>query len=120
MNTLLTIIHGLAVGILVSAPMGPIGMLCIQRRDREFRKSGGESRSRYRSRFSRHCGILARSVVVLEILGGGHVEESMHDVGPELMWGGGPGASSSSQQTKVIQHPQCFNRPQYIALSTHP
>ena len=27
MNTLLTIIHGLAIGILVSAPMGPIGML---------------------------------------------------------------------------------------------
>src|SRR5690349_18908591 len=26
-----------------------LGMLCIQRRDREFRKSGGESRSRYRS-----------------------------------------------------------------------
>ena len=40
MNTLLTIIHGLAVGILVSAPMGPIGMLCIQRTLNKGRLSG--------------------------------------------------------------------------------
>ncbi len=40
MNTLLTIIHGLAIGILVSAPMGPIGMLCIQRTLNKGRRSG--------------------------------------------------------------------------------
>ena len=40
MNTLLTIIHGLAIGILVSAPMGPIGMLCIQRTLNKGRVSG--------------------------------------------------------------------------------
>ena len=32
--------RGLAIGILVSAPMGPVGMLCIQRTLNKGRKSG--------------------------------------------------------------------------------
>lgn len=35
-----TILHGMAVGILMSAPMGPIGMLCIQRTLNKGRASG--------------------------------------------------------------------------------
>ena len=31
MEIVKVIIAGLAIGILISAPMGPIGMLCIQR-----------------------------------------------------------------------------------------
>ena len=38
--TLYTIIRGLAIGILVSAPMGPIGILCIQRTLNKGRWSG--------------------------------------------------------------------------------
>ena len=38
--TLYTIIRGLALGILVSAPMGPIGILCIQRTLNKGRWSG--------------------------------------------------------------------------------
>ena len=37
---LYTIIRGLAIGILVSAPMGPIGVLCIQRTLNKGRWSG--------------------------------------------------------------------------------
>lgn len=40
MDLLETIIHGFIVGILVSAPMGPIGMLCIQRTLNKGRLSG--------------------------------------------------------------------------------
>ena len=41
MNLVLyTIIRGLAIGILVSAPMGPIGVLCIQRTLNKGRWSG--------------------------------------------------------------------------------
>lgn len=40
MDILLTIFHGIAVGILISAPMGPIGMLCIQRTLNKGRASG--------------------------------------------------------------------------------
>ena len=38
--TLYTIIRGLAIGILVSAPMGPIGILCIQRTPNKGRWPG--------------------------------------------------------------------------------
>lgn len=35
-----TILRGLAIGIIISAPMGPIGMLCIQRTLNSGRKAG--------------------------------------------------------------------------------
>ena len=37
---LYTIIRGFAIGVLVSAPMGPIGVLCIQRTLNKGRWSG--------------------------------------------------------------------------------
>ena len=37
---LYTILRGLAIGILISAPMGPIGVLCIQRTLNNGRRSG--------------------------------------------------------------------------------
>ena len=40
MDILIAILHGLAIGILVSAPMGPIGMLCIQRTLNKGRVAG--------------------------------------------------------------------------------
>lgn len=40
MDILLIILEGMAIGILVSAPMGPIGMLCIQRTLNKGRASG--------------------------------------------------------------------------------
>lgn len=40
MDILLIILEGLAIGILISAPMGPIGMLCIQRTLNKGRASG--------------------------------------------------------------------------------
>ena len=40
MSILLSIVEGLVIGILISAPMGPIGMLCIQRTINKGRASG--------------------------------------------------------------------------------
>ena len=40
MEIVKVIIAGLAIGILISAPMGPIGMLCIQRTLNKGRASG--------------------------------------------------------------------------------
>ena len=40
MSILLSIVEGLVIGILISAPMGPIGMLCIQRTIYTGRASG--------------------------------------------------------------------------------
>ena len=40
MEMLLAIIHGLAIGVIVSAPMGPTGMLCIQRTLNKGRAAG--------------------------------------------------------------------------------
>lgn len=40
MEMLLIILEGLAIGILISAPMGPVGMLCIQRTLNKGRASG--------------------------------------------------------------------------------
>lgn len=40
MDILFAIIHGIAIGVLISAPMGPIGMLCIQRTLNKGRLSG--------------------------------------------------------------------------------
>lgn len=40
MDILLIILEGMAIGVLVSAPMGPIGMLCIQRTLNKGRASG--------------------------------------------------------------------------------
>lgn len=40
MDILLAIIHGVAIGVLISAPMGPIGMLCIQRTLNKGRLAG--------------------------------------------------------------------------------
>lgn len=37
---LVAILHGFVIGILVSAPMGPIGMLCIQRTLNKGRRAG--------------------------------------------------------------------------------
>ena len=39
-NLILMLLRGLAIGILVSAPMGPVGMLCIQRTLDKGRKAG--------------------------------------------------------------------------------
>lgn len=38
--TIYTIIRGVAIGVLVSAPMGPVGILCIQRTLNKGRWSG--------------------------------------------------------------------------------
>lgn len=40
MDILLIIVKGLAIGVLISAPMGPIGMLCIQRTLNKGRAAG--------------------------------------------------------------------------------
>lgn len=40
MDMLVAILHGFVIGILVSAPMGPIGMLCIQRTLNKGRRAG--------------------------------------------------------------------------------
>ncbi len=40
MEVIVAILHGIVIGILMSAPMGPIGMLCIQRTLNKGRKSG--------------------------------------------------------------------------------
>ena len=39
-NLLYVLWRGVAIGILVSAPMGPVGMLCIQRTLEKGRKAG--------------------------------------------------------------------------------
>lgn len=39
-NLILMLIRGIAIGVLVSAPMGPVGMLCIQRTLDKGRRAG--------------------------------------------------------------------------------
>lgn len=39
-NLILTLIHGFLVGILISAPMGPVGVLCIRRTLHRGRRAG--------------------------------------------------------------------------------
>lgn len=40
LTLLITLLRGLAIGVMISAPMGPVGILCIQRTLNKGRLAG--------------------------------------------------------------------------------